>query len=175
MSELKNLDTSVSAFQTTTWQVVNLTNFGTGTTANTRIGNDVHVKKISFLGGPLSPAIASPSVAQIHGQMRFLCVVDHQANGTTASGLDVMSFASPTSFINLSNEQRFTVLYDKFVNMCRNVTLDDYCFEVDLDLAVSWATGGSLPRTNAVLLLFINIDNLNNFSILGQARVLFSE
>ena len=172
MTELKNLDTASNVYLTSSWQVVPLTNISQGTGAEQRVGNRVRLVKVSVIGAP-NLASAGSSLSTM---FRFMCVIDKQPKGlAAATGLDIMSVASPLSFTLLANAERFEVIHDKFINMCANVVLDDFCFELDLDVECLFNGVSALPVYNSILLLFTNLNNTNQFYTTLIARVLFTE
>lgn len=82
-----------------------------GTTESSRLGRKARVVSIHIKGAILLPGTANSTAAL--DRVRFIVLVDKQANGAAPIVTDYLETAQINSFRNLSNSQRFTSLYDK--------------------------------------------------------------
>lgn len=91
----------------TTGSVTALNLVATGTDYNNRIGRRISMKAVQMRGyATLVDAIAGPVLA------RVILVWDLQPNGALAAVTDVLQTATPDSFMNLNNRDRFRVISD---------------------------------------------------------------
>lgn len=105
--ELNFVDTTLSSSAISTTPYLALLNgMAQGTTASTRIGRRIQMKSLEVKGW-----IQADSTATVN-QVRWVVVLDKQANATAPAWLDVYDAAVPYSLRNISNKARFWVLHD---------------------------------------------------------------
>lgn len=111
--ELKDIETAVTgASLDTTGSVTLLNGVAQGQDLTDRIGRKFSMKSILLRFTVIYGAAAvSGSIA------RWLIVYDKQTNGVAPAVLDVLTVGSPTAFNNLTNRDRFIVIYDKIHNI----------------------------------------------------------
>ncbi len=83
-----------------------------GVTEKTRVGRKCTLKAIQWnytVSLPESDAQATPGAGDV---LRVILFLDKQANGATATVLNLMETADYQSFLNLSNSGRFRILSD---------------------------------------------------------------
>lgn len=83
-----------------------------GTSESQRIGRKVVIRKVSVRVQTTIPSKADPDTCVDH--FRLMLVWDKQANGAIATVTGILESASMYSFNNLSNKDRFRILFDKF-------------------------------------------------------------
>lgn len=105
--ELNFVDTALSstAISTTEYKVL-LNGLAQGTTASTRIGRRIQMKSIELKAFVLADALT------IYNQVRFVIVLDKQANAAAPVWTDIYDAATPIALRNISNKARFWVLWD---------------------------------------------------------------
>lgn len=91
-----------------------------GTDYNQRLGRKIVIQSI-YLRMGITPAVAASyvtgNVAHTGQKVRVMLVVDKQTNGAAFSATDLLGGGATTeSMNNLSNRERFVVLYDKVMN-----------------------------------------------------------
>lgn len=79
-----------------------------GTQLNQRIGRQIRMVRLE---GTVA-MMATPTTGKDQRQ-RLLIVLDKQANGTAPSASDILDTVTVESLPNLSNQKRFTILYDR--------------------------------------------------------------
>lgn len=84
-----------------------------GVTESTRVGRKCVIRGINWRGEVFLPVTTVTS--ETSDVVRLIMFLDKQANGATAAVTDLLETADYQSFNNLSNKNRFTVLYDKMV------------------------------------------------------------
>lgn len=82
-----------------------------GTGEEQRIGRKITVKKISMRLKIELPTTSNPNSSS--DITRIVIVQDRQCNGTALTWTDVFEDANVFSFMNLSNKNRFRILFDK--------------------------------------------------------------
>jgi len=100
-----------------------------GSDYNQRIGRQIKMTSIFFRA--TAQLAASPNA--VSSIIRLMIVYDSQANNVNATGTDILQTdTSPESVNNLSNRDRFKVLYDKVRHLCAqgvtNGALGDRCY-----------------------------------------------
>ncbi len=106
-----DLDDAVVATVGTITPSINL--IAQGTTESERIGRKCTLKSVEWRYQMLlqeQDAVTTPASGDT---LRTIIFVDKQANGATAVVLDLLESASWQSFYNLSNQNRFVILFDK--------------------------------------------------------------
>ncbi len=120
---------TASIVVTTTWLEV-ASNSGTclqipeGVGEEGRIGRKIHVSKVQLRGTFVMPTTAGTATAT--DRVRFVILIDHQANGAASPTGDVFfgTLSDPNDFRNLANVHRFTILYDKTYAMNASIAGD---------------------------------------------------
>lgn len=110
--ELKFFDTSiVDATVANTMSFYNLTVVPQGDTESGRTGRKIVIKKIQLI----MEAILTPQTTAntTSCNLRVLCVLDTQTNGSQFAATDLLESDSIISFNNLANSSRFRVLKSK--------------------------------------------------------------
>lgn len=113
--ELKFFDKAVAAHtvpNTANIASSTICDMAAGTGESNRVGRQIYVKKI-FLKGIACIQPANNVKISFNSHFRIILYVDHQANGATANGLQILENDAVTSFRNLENSLRFTILSDK--------------------------------------------------------------
>lgn len=105
-TELNFVDTALSAVVLDSTGAVTLLNgMAQGTTASTRIGRKITMKSFQI------QARAQANAATTMSDCRVALVYDMQSNGAAPAITDIYDSASPTALRNVSNSQRFRVLW----------------------------------------------------------------
>lgn len=102
--EYKNIDTTVSASFSTTGSATLLNGCFQGTTASTRIGRKLMIRRVDLVLQP------SPSATTGLEHAAILLVVDRQPNGGTFNSTDLLTFASSLALPNPNEFERFSVV-----------------------------------------------------------------
>jgi len=109
----------------TTGSVTLLNGVATGTDFTDRIGRRTNVTAIQ-LRGFFTPDLTSATITQ--NLARILIVEDQQTNGVIATIADILNAVTPTSFMNMSNRERFKVHMDQQLALGpQNFTSDLVC------------------------------------------------
>lgn len=120
--ELKDIDTDVIAGTfNTTGSVILLNGVAQGSEFNTRIGRKFLMKSLL-----LRFTIFQGSTAVLPSQARWMVVYDKQANAGTPAITDILDSASAVSFTNLTNRDRFIIIYDKIHTIGATTGTDNY-------------------------------------------------
>lgn len=106
--ELKASDTSVSLATDTTGAILLVNGLVPGVALNERIARLVHADKLTLRLA--AAATAATGVDQIH---RVMVVMDKQPNGVALAITDVVDSVNTAALLNLSNQARFKILYDR--------------------------------------------------------------
>ena len=191
--EVKVIDTVIP----TTWDsgnsaannVISLVSLTNGTGINQRIGNSISCKTLEIVGGIYGGSNQSV-IPQI---CRLMIVWDKQPDPTavpTAPAPSLLNSATPGGLINVTNTDRYTILYDKlfpigtasgfFSNPGFNSAR---AFHINLDLKnieVRYQTGAVFPTSNNLVLISMTetVPGLNtNPTWVGyaSARVRFTD
>lgn len=101
-------DAVVTAAGTVTASVILIAG---GTTESTRIGRKMTIQNINWRFDIVFND--TTTVDTTSEAVRVMMYVDHQANGATAAALDILETDHYQSFNNLSNKNRFTILFDR--------------------------------------------------------------
>lgn len=107
-------DAAVAAAGTVTDSVVKIAQ---GTGQSQRDGRKCVIAKIGWRYRLTLPEYVNQPTPSPGDVVRMLMYVDKQANGATATVLDILAAASYQSFNNLSNKSRFYTLMDKTITM----------------------------------------------------------
>lgn len=109
--ELKDIDTDISAgVYDTTGSVILINGIAQGTDFNTRIGRKFQMKSLL-----LRFSVQRGSTATTAALARWMIVYDKQANAVAPAVTDILVTANAAAFNNLSNRDRFIVIYDKIL------------------------------------------------------------
>lgn len=112
--ELKNLDVAtpggMPAVGATTGTVLLLNGVAQGTTAITRLGRMIKIRKIQFR---LRQELQATST--LSENFRCLIVYDKQTNAAALTSAQVLESDLVISPINLGNQRRFRILYDRTI------------------------------------------------------------
>lgn len=111
----------------------NLTGIAQGLTATTRVGDVVQPKRISLT----LVAELSTQTSTVAQPVRFILFRDNQQQPDTAPTMnDLLQTPSEgiLSFINVPQQQRFTVLYDKLVPL-QSQNLGQWFHKISIDLS----------------------------------------
>jgi hypothetical protein len=105
--EVKVVDVSANLAATNAGAILLLNGVQPGTALNQRVGRQIQMRSLKY---HLAAAVtAATGVDQIH---RVLIVLDAQPNGAALSYTDVLD-GGQTAQVNISNQKRFKILYDK--------------------------------------------------------------
>jgi len=124
--ELKDIDTDVTAVTINSTGSVTLINgVAQGTDFTTRVGRKFNMKSIliRFL-------IYFGSTSILPSAVRWMIVYDKQANGAAPAVTDILDAATVTSNNNLSNRDRFLVVFDKIRVLGATAANDNSMFYV---------------------------------------------
>lgn len=112
--ELKDIDTDLSAITNfdTTGSVTLLNGVAQGTDFTQRVGRKFNMKSIL-----LRLSIQPGSTATTNALARWIIVYDKQTNATAPAITDIIVAANESAANNLSNRDRFVIIYDKVVNI----------------------------------------------------------
>lgn len=112
--EMKALDNTLSSDTVSATGGIKLDSvckIAQGTDENERIGRKIVLKKL--LMRYVVNLYNGTDAANTDDGVRVIVYLDKQANGATATVTNILNSASYTSFNNLSNKDRFTILYDE--------------------------------------------------------------
>jgi hypothetical protein len=105
--EMKVVDVNVSLAANNGGAILLLNGVQPGTALNQRVGRQIQMRSLKY---HLTAAVtAATGVDQIH---RVLIVLDAQPNGAALAYTDVLN-GGQSSQVNISNQKRFTILYDE--------------------------------------------------------------
>lgn len=123
-----------------------------GTTESSRIGRKVIVTNLYLHGQMILPTTNDETATS--DTLRLIVYIDKQANGATATIGDLLQTTDWRSFRNLSNQERFVFLKDKYYDLNATVncsattqTTGDFAFhfkcykKLDLPIEFSSTTG----------------------------------
>ena len=111
-----NVSNTADVSAGTVFSSLNLVAQGTG--ENNRIGNKMTVRNVNIYG--LANMDDQGTGAFGSGNLRVILFIDKQCNGASAAVLDILETATLTSFRNMDQLDRFTILKDKvFPVPCR--------------------------------------------------------
>lgn len=118
MGEWKFVDTSIANTNvSTTPQVTLLNGLAPGTNGSQRIGRKVRFHTIELKLFSVSDATTTYNI------VRYALVLDKQANGAAPAFTDIYDAATPTALRNISNKERFSVLWDSgLIKLVGNLT-----------------------------------------------------
>jgi len=106
-TELNFKDTSIASLSISTTPTLTLLNgMAQGTTASTRIGRRIGIKSIEWRFN------CATSTNTTWTSNRYMLVLDKQANAAAPAFTDIYDSANPSTLRNISNMQRFQVLFD---------------------------------------------------------------
>lgn len=117
-SELKYIDTTKTGASTasdTTGDIALLNGVTQGSDYANRIG-----RKVGLMGISLAYNAAATVGTGVDQVMRFLIVYDKQTNGSALTITDVLDAVSVTAHPNLSNRERFVIVWDKVTNISKS-------------------------------------------------------
>jgi len=156
------------------------------TTENGRIGRNILLTKLMFQGELHLKQQATVTLA--HDYVRIMVIWDTQANGGTATVLDVLETNDVTSFRNLANSKRFRVLYDRkhtlnaFTSTITSANvvvtarvIKPIQYFINLRIPVEYdGTTGDPPelKSNSLFALYISADGRTE--IVGNYRVRYT-
>ena len=173
--ELKYFDTAFSTDATSTSTVVQLTSVAAGDTALTRDGNKLAMRSLELrIKGNLEATTQNATI-------RFVLLVDKQANNGTISWGTVFDSESPQSLRLIASLSRFDILMDKVitVNATSTSALQKFFFKkyVKIPNIIASFTDGTaaVPYTNSLVLMY-NSDvatGATDTDVFGQARLRF--
>lgn len=107
--ELKDIDTDLAAATwNTTGSIILINGVAQGTDFTSRIGRKFQMKSLL-----LRFTIFSGSTAILPATARWLVVYDKQANAAAPAVTDILDAVTTTSNGNLTNRDRFIIIYDK--------------------------------------------------------------
>jgi hypothetical protein len=95
-----------------------------GDGSSERDGRKVLLTRLS-IRGLLSCTAESTTLTDIAEACRIIIYLDKQCNGAAAAATDIVSSADILSFKNLTNDKRFSILYDKVFELCPYTSLGD--------------------------------------------------
>ncbi len=123
MEELKFFDTTIGGGIAATMAIFNLTKVPQGNGESERIGRKFIIEKISInyhISLPAKTVASSTS-----DTMRVMLILDKQTNGAKFVATDLIDTDSIFSFNNLSNSNRFRILYKKNVDLAAGGAADN--------------------------------------------------
>ncbi len=88
-----------------------------GVTESTRIGRKCVIRSINWRQTLDTPTFDAQAVPNGGETIRTIMYLDRQANGATATVAQILETANLHSFNNLSEKNRFLILYDKFTDL----------------------------------------------------------
>lgn len=153
-----------------------------GTTDQKRIGNKVTIRNINLhLSGSLDD---QGTGVFSDGCYRVIVFIDKQCNGAAAAVTDILNTANISSFRNMDQVDRFTILKDKmYVLPCRSTNV---LHTISPLIRVNWSKKCNIPvhfssttgaiteiRSNNIGILFIS--NTVNENTGGIARIKFTD
>lgn len=169
----------------TTLQVTTLNAVATGNDYNTRTGRRANMKSVNIRGQIFADPTASTPKGDV---IRILVFHDAQPNGVLPTGAMLLTEDKNTSFNNLSNRDRFRVLYDKTINVdgvlftagaLTNGSPKQYGFKIfkKLNLETTYSgTGGTIAEIATGGLFFgIISKQAQSWSLLMNTRVRFTD
>lgn len=112
--ELKFFDTTKTTTTSSTSGAIfnsSLVLIPQGVTESNRVGRKCVVKRLNMRGN--FDLVSATAANQTSDVLRVIVYVDKQTNGAAATVTDILETATYNSFRNLSNTQRFQILYDK--------------------------------------------------------------
>lgn len=120
--EWKFVDTSLALSNVSTTPTVTLLNgLISGSTATTRVGRKVAFRTFELKGYTQANAAALANV------VRYAIVLDKQPNGALPAFTDIYDTVTPIALRNISNKERFQVLWDsKLVNIVGGFVTGDF-------------------------------------------------
>lgn len=185
--ELKVIDTAqITSPILTTATTILQNGVAQGTDFTNRVGRKVIVKSIHvkyFIGATFTADGATGDI------IRYMLVWDYQANGALASASDILTTTDSLSGINLTNRDRFKVLYDKrhvmeavdynagtiVAGNGRPVFAQRYMrVNMPMIFGGTAATIGSI-QTGSLVLLVLSANSSTAWSIASNIRVRFSD
>lgn len=155
-----------------------------GTTDVTRIGRKIQVRNITVNG--VVTGVPQSGAAPLADAMRFITVLDKQANGATAALSDVLESSTFNSFPAMKNLDRFEILDDRIVRVditaWAGSTLQTisavlpFKLSLDVDIPVIYSsTAGAQAelKSNQILFMYINRNAESTFAY--QSRLLYKD
>ncbi len=88
-----------------------------GVTESERIGRKCVIKSINWRMTLDNPTFDAQGVPNSGETIRTIMYLDRQANGATATVTNILEVANLHSFNNLSEKNRFLILFDKFIDL----------------------------------------------------------
>jgi hypothetical protein len=154
--EAKVCDTSASLVAiTTSGTQIHLTNITSGTSASSRIGNEIILKGITNRYAVATKA--QTTLADETNIIRLIWVYDKQANAAAPGIASVLSTINPVSNFQDANKGRFIVLFDDFFGVglssdmvkCRHHSRR-------LNLSCLFVGASAIPETGSVYLIALS-------------------
>ena len=185
--ELNFKDTSLATLSFSTTPVLTLLNGLTqGTTASTRIGRRINIKSIQWMFD------AESSTTSLWNGIRYMLVLDKQANAATPAFTDIYDVAQPTTLRNISNMPRFQVLFDsqEVIMVGPNVgtpqtesivTAHKGYLKCNIPVQYNVGTAGTVGDIQTNALYFVMIGNSGSGTLFdvqvfnGQVRIRYSD
>lgn len=135
-----------------------------------RIGRSVSIKSFAY-----NLSIALFPTAQGPINVRVMFIWDKQANGVAPSATDILTTATITSFLNLANKERFTVLRNHFYSLSPNGTsIVNVSGFVRINMQSQYNDSNDIPRTGAIWGLYVtdsdDVDNDPFVYLYGRCR-----
>lgn len=202
--EVNFLDTdiaaSLAASGTATIKLLN--GMQTGTTASTRVGRKIKITSIQVRANcKVGIPAAGGTVDSYMGRVAFAIVYDKQSNGVAPAWLDVFDNSSttttsnPFAMRNMSNAERFVVLYYKYGDLAVNqatttngagqatevTQLDLDCYrKVNLETQFNAGNAGTIAdiATGSLYTMYLGVDTETAgtlFSCTGFARIRYTD
>lgn len=184
--ELNFVDTlaSSSSISTTPYLVL-LNGMAQGTTASTRIGRRIQMKSIEMKGYIFNDS------ATIVNQVRWVIVLDKQANAAAPAWTDVYDAATPYSLRNISNKARFWVLHDSgLISLVGNNTTAgqqtdstivpvEYYKRINIPVQYNSGSAGTIGdiQTNSLYFMAIGLNGAGTFdaSLAVNVRIRYDD
>ncbi len=187
-SELKFFDTAIALTPVTTTGTViaSLNLVAQGTEEDQRIGRSIDVGELAFRYSLSLPLTAASATLPDGDTVRRIVFLDRQTNGAAAAVLDILQTADIHSFLNLSNQGRFTILIDEVMDMVALSTAitpggnfnspsvhKEIVWATDIDAVVEFnSTTGVIAeiRSNNLGVLFISHDGVAEMDGITRIR-----
>lgn len=137
-------------------RLLNATSSGTGPNGQ-RIGRKVRNKSILFRYNVLYDNGSGSSIQGV-SQVRFVCIYDKQFNGETPVNSEVFVTNSALSPLNLSNSQRFQVIFDEWSESRQSTNLNisgQRYVKMDKETCYTGSESGEASIRTGAFLLYV--------------------
>lgn len=137
-----------------------------GTDEDERIGRKMTVRGVSLKG----------SMTPVQGRARFMLIVDKQCNGAVPAVTDVLETADIDSHRNLSNQNRFRVLWDRTYDTKDTGKTTIAKQMSGLTIPIEWSsTAGTIASIKSNNLTLLQIADGGLVKMYMRTRVLYTD